>query len=145
MKSGINLAIGALIAVIALIFYERKQSVAATHASGQIPTVSPTIGVTLQGPNAPQLKNSPAPLSTLNAAAQRLPQFSQAADPSVVDISAVPTFDGKNWTCPNGDIPYYDASTQSVYCVLPGVQVSQFQPIGDESELTSDPFGGEPL
>lgn len=107
---GTGVAIGGLLAIIGLIIYEQISKPVNAAAS----TTSSTI--------APSTTTAPAPSgSAMNNAAQSLPKFSEGANPSIIDFSATPVFNGSAWTCPNGDLPYYDPNTQTVYCVLPGM------------------------
>lgn len=142
MKGG-GLIAGGLLAVIALIIYEQyvKNSVKAaipnTGLQGANVTIlseGGTLGPITETPAPGQLASSPAgpTPSPLTVAAQSLPKFSEGVDPSVVDFGVSPSFNGTEWTCPGGDIPYYDPATQTVYCVLPGLRVSITPVIGDD-------------
>jgi hypothetical protein len=109
------LAIGGLLAVVGLILYEQTKTAAASVSAPPSSVVSASSGqeITAKAPSQPQ--------SSLQQAAQSLPQFSAADNPSIIDIGASASWNGQSWTCPNGDQPYYDPSLNAVYCVLPGV------------------------
>lgn len=143
MKGG-GLIAGGLLAVIALIIYEQfqKNAIASMVIVPGMPTPitalenpSPGATVALTPGSSPSTPQSP-----LTVAAQSLPKFSEGVDPSVVDFGVSPSFNGTEWTCPNGDIPYYDPATQTVYCVLPGMRVSVTPVIGDD--LTESMMSG---
>lgn len=125
MKGG-GLIAGGLLAVIALIIYEQymKNKIVPTKATTPGPNLAQAavqpVGVTLTNTNPNDLATLTPGQTATNAAAQLLPQFSEGADPSIIDFSATPSFNGTEWTCPNGDTPYYDPETKTVYCVLAG-------------------------
>lgn len=125
-----ELLIGGLAAIIALILYEQSQKPATAAVVGAT-TGMPAPAVTIPPP-AP----ATAP-TTMNAAASTLPQFSASVNPTVIDMDATPSFNGRNWTCPNGDLPYYDPSSDTVYCVLPGLNPNPSIP-----DVTGDLIGG---
>lgn len=122
-----GLLIGGLAAIIALILYEQSQAPAMAVTSATMPAPAVTI---------PPQTPATAP-STMNAAARTLPQFSASVNPTVIDMDAVPSFNGRTWTCPNGDLPYYDPSSDTVYCVLPGLNPSPSIP-----DITESLIGG---
>lgn len=111
-----NLAIGGLLAVIALILYENSRKGASALA--------PAPGVAAPAPMNPASSASAStPISAAAAppSIAGLPQFSSADSGSIIDVNATPSFIGGVWGCPGGDVPYYDPTTGTVYCVLPGM------------------------
>jgi hypothetical protein len=110
-----GILLGGLIGVILLILYENSQ-----NGAPVLPGVSSAPAPSQPAASQPVSTTVQATLSS-QAAALKLPQFSSLASYSIVDTSATPSFIGGQWSCPNGDIPYYDPSTGSVYCVLPGM------------------------
>lgn len=134
---GSGLLIGGLAAVIALILFEQSQKPASAIAPASTPAPMPAnSGVnTISGAGSPTATPAPT-VSGANTAAQSLPQFSEVANVTIIDQSATPVFNGTSWTCPNGDLPYYDPSTQTVYCVLPGLTPNSVPPGDDGLILT---------
>jgi len=113
-----GLLLGLLVGVVGLILYEQSQktSPAASQAAA-------TGAASATAPSAnPVAVAVPAATSGsgLIAATAALPQFDSIANSSIIDLSQQPVFSGFGFSCKNGSIPYYDPSTQVVYCVIPG-------------------------
>lgn len=138
-----NIILGALIGFGGLILYEQyeKQKTAnaqKTSPAGTIPTQSAPVGTFLQPPNLaqqPMLYGSSSP-SNVNG----LPQFSAAQYPTLIDTSAVPIWDGKQWNCPGGEVAYYDPQAGVVYCLLPGTVPGGTNPPDTQSSVQSESF-----
>lgn len=114
-----GIILGGLMGVILLILYENSQKTSASTPATTAPVTAATGATSTTG--AVSSSTTVQATSASQAAALTLPQFSSLQSYSIVDTSATPSFIGGAWSCPNGDIPYYDPSTGSVYCVLPGM------------------------
>ena len=125
-----NLLIGVLVGVVALILYEQGQKTvpavtgAAAASSGVNTSANPIAATPAAG--------------TFASASAKLPQFNAAQNGSIIDLSQQPVFNGMEFTCSGGSVPYYDPSTQTVYCVIPGAQPNSNDGSGALSGAVSD-------
>ena len=116
-----NLLIGGLIGLIGLILYEQSQKAATMPASA---SGSPPANAAAPSAAAGQV---PAPVATAistppSMPVSNLPQFDSSQNGSIIDLSQSPSYNGSEWTCANGSMPYYDPHAGTVFCVLPGMQ-----------------------
>ena len=129
-----NLLIGGLVAVVGLILYEQAHRPAA-NVTGTSPVNAAATSATTGQAAAPVATAISTPPSM---PVSNLPQFDSSQNGSIIDLSQSPSYNGSEWTCANGSMPYYDPHAGTVFCVLPGMQPQSNDTLGLSG--TYDPF-----